>query len=229
MRVYVTSLLGTVAWTSAVFLSCATFAVWLLLGFDRQYAVPKFSLEAPKTEPSDGRLAQNEQWCGSTTPSYLCDSSKPAHAPNTPEDPLTERRSLSPSGDSDRDHGGVVPPKKPPEGRSAIPKADYGLEDLDRLHSEYKANQARFMRTFKGRTFEARMPLHSVTEHIIGRDTYSVDFGKGWPSDLDCPTIDENTTAFVINKNKGDILQVRGIIKDHTFAAVQLSNCVIHD
>jgi hypothetical protein len=57
MRVYVTSLLGTVAWTSAVFLSCATFAVWLLLGFDRQYAVPKFSLEAPKpSHPTDGLL-----------------------------------------------------------------------------------------------------------------------------------------------------------------------------
>ena len=73
------------------------------------------------------------------------------------------------------------------------------------------------------------MPLHRVTEHFLSRDTYSVSFGKGWPSDVDCPTIEEKTIELVMNKNKGDILQVRGIIDDHTFGAVQLKNCVIHD
>ena len=76
-------------------------------------------------------------------------------------------------------------------------RADYGLDDLALLHSEYKANEARFMRIFKGRTFEARMSLHPVTEHFLNRDTYSVSFGKGWSSDVDCPIIDEKTIELV--------------------------------
>jgi tetratricopeptide (TPR) repeat protein len=147
-----------------------------------------------------------------------CFDREPGAAPTKPS------AELPPSQDARRYEGRSVIA----EAKSDI-KADFGSDDLDRLHFEYKVNQARFMRAFKGRTFEARMKLHRVKKHIFSRETYSVAFGKAWSSDVGCEMIDEKTTELVINKNKGDVLQVKGIIQDHTFGAVQLTNCVIKE
>jgi hypothetical protein len=59
----------------------------------------------------------------------------------------------------------VAPPKlsmlsdNPPTTPTSL-----GLDDIARIHSTYKANQARFVRDFVGKTFSARMPLGDIKE-----------------------------------------------------------------
>jgi hypothetical protein len=47
------------------------------------------------------------------------------------------------------------------------PSKVFGKQDLPFIHSEYKANQARWFNEFKGTTFEATLTIESVREELI--------------------------------------------------------------
>jgi hypothetical protein len=53
----------------------------------------------------------------------------------------------------------VSPPKLSTVPHNPTTPTYLGLDDIARIHSTYKANQARFIRDFVGKTFSARMPI----------------------------------------------------------------------
>jgi hypothetical protein len=53
--------------------------------------------------------------------------------------------------------------------------ADLSASDLGAIHSEYKANQARWAHEYLGKTFEATMEVDKIG-NIFGNDTFHVSF-----------------------------------------------------
>jgi hypothetical protein len=103
--------------------------------------------------------------------------------------------------------------------------ADLGTADLPRIHAEYKANQARWAREFLDKTFAATMTLDSVS-NVFGNDSFMVTFLES-PSDW-LPGVACNEAAasdFLISKNKGDSIFVRGVVKDHSLGSLDLRDC----
>jgi len=53
---------------------------------------------------------------------------------------------------------------------------DFTDSDLQRIHAEYKANQARWSREFSGKTFAATMPIASVENDLFDHNYIRVSF-----------------------------------------------------
>ena len=101
----------------------------------------------------------------------------------------------------------------------------FGKEDLPFIHSEYKANEARWFKEFKGRYFEATLTIGSVREATFGSG-FVVSFMET-PNDhfhgVSCEAMP--SSDFLLSKNAGDLVRVRGTIVDHSFGAVRLADC----
>lgn len=108
-----------------------------------------------------------------------------------------------------------------------VAAADFGGGDIAKMHSEYEANQARFMRNYKGKSLDVQMTMAAVTENIIFKGTYDVTFGKSTWGDIRCNISDPKQIDYIINKNKGDLIHVNGVIDDHLLGAVVLRNCAL--
>ena len=107
--------------------------------------------------------------------------------------------------------------------------SDLGVADLPRIHAEYKANQARWAREFLDKTFAATMTLGGVS-NVFGNDTFVVSFLESptdsWPG-VACS--DAPASDFLISKNKGDSIFVRGVVKDHSVGSLDLRDCEFFD
>ena len=112
---------------------------------------------------------------------------------------------------------------------TAAQAADLGVADLPRIHGEYKANQARWAREFLDKTFAGTMTVGSVS-NVFGNDKFMVAFMEN-PSDWMPGVACEDATAsdFLISKNKGDSIFVRGVVKDHSFGSLALRDCEFFD
>ena len=112
---------------------------------------------------------------------------------------------------------------------TAALSADLGDGDLPRVHAEYKANQARWAREFLDKTFAASMTLEGVS-NVFGNDKFLVSFlenpSDSWPG-VQCR--DVPPSDFLISKNKGDGIFVRGVVKDHSFGTLDLRDCEFFD
>jgi hypothetical protein len=107
-------------------------------------------------------------------------------------------------------------------------RSNLGLDDIARIHSTYKANQARFARDFVGKTFSARMPLGDITESIMSKGSFHVSFGGNTlGGDVQCKFSDQSDIARITEMNKGDIVNISGVIEDHTFGTIELEECSI--
>jgi hypothetical protein len=103
-----------------------------------------------------------------------------------------------------------------------------GLDDIARIHSTYKANQARFVRDFVGKAFSARTPLGDITENLMFKGSFNVSFGgNSWGGDVQCKFSDQSDVARITEMNKGDIVKIRGVIEDHSFGTIDLEDCSI--
>ena len=103
-----------------------------------------------------------------------------------------------------------------------------GLDDIARIHATYKANQARFVRDFVGKAFSARMPLGDITENPMFKGSFHVSLGGNtWGGDVQCKFSDQSDVARITEMNKGDIVNIRGIIEDHSFGTIDLQECAI--
>jgi flagellar biosynthesis GTPase FlhF len=105
--------------------------------------------------------------------------------------------------------------------------ADYGVGDLRRMHSEYDANEARWANTFTGRTFEGVMPLGKVKQEVFGGGYYATFFEDptDWMPGVYCDKMP--TSQFLIQRNKGELIEISGVIDRHAFGAVHLTNCAL--
>jgi hypothetical protein len=107
--------------------------------------------------------------------------------------------------------------------------ADLEVTDLPRIHAEYKANQARWAREFLDKTFAGTMTLGNVS-NVLGNDRFMVTFLEGssdWLPGVACN--EEPASDFLISKNKGDSILVRGVVKDHSFGSLDLRDCEFFD
>jgi hypothetical protein len=112
---------------------------------------------------------------------------------------------------------------------STAAAADLGVADLPRVHTEYKANQARWTREFLDKTFAATMTLEGVS-NVFGNDKFLVSFLENpsdWMPGVQCS--DVSPSDFLISKNKGDSIFVRGVVKDHSFGSLDLRDCEFFD
>ena len=94
----------------------------------------------------------------------------------------------------------------------------FGPDDVETLIKAFDANRARFDRDFKGRAFQATLPLESISDTPFSRGEYRVDFG------LD-PTLSDNVRCEVVglkdrsvieilaNLNRGQMAKVSGKIR----------------
>ena len=107
-------------------------------------------------------------------------------------------------------------PNEPPQ--SPKTNDDLSSADIQRIHSTYENNQARFFRDFAGRHFSSKMPIRGISENPIFRGSFNIFFGDGGLlGDVKCELSDKNDIARITEMNKGDIVNVSGVIKDHAW------------
>jgi hypothetical protein len=148
---------------------------------------------------------------------------------NLPERPPADNRAGSAVSRAEKAAAAVSPPKLStlPDNPPTTPTY-LGLDDIARIHSTYKVNQARFIRDFVGKTFSARMPLGDITESLMSKGSFHVSFGGNtWGGDVQCKFSDQSDVARITEMNKGDIVNIRGVIEDHSFGSIDLEDCSI--
>jgi hypothetical protein len=91
-------------------------------------------------------------------------------------------------------------------------------EMISAVLTTYRQNEARFRHEYVGRLFSARMRLSRVSESVIG-ETTRVDFGS-----VHC-NLARGSNRAIIAWNKGDEIEISGIIKDIWFGSVELERC----
>lgn len=140
----------------------------------------------------------------------------PFEAPSRPE--------VQPSGPSPP----AVQPRPNEPAQSPKTNDDLSSADIQRIHSTYENNQARFFRDFAGRHFSSKMPIRGISENPIFRGSFNIFFGDGGLlGDVKCEFSDKNDIARITEMNKGDIVNVRGVIKDHALGVIELKECSI--
>ena len=96
------------------------------------------------------------------------------------------------------------------------------------VQQKKSVSQARFIRDFVGKTFSARLPLGSITE-FMSKGSFHVDFGgNGWGGDVRCKFSDQSDVAKITEMNKGDMVNIRGVIDDHSFGTIDLRECSVN-
>jgi len=101
-----------------------------------------------------------------------------------------------------------------------------GADSLKKMVDTYEQNQIRFNRDYRGKEFEAILPFRAARETFFGGE-YTVEFGtKGFLSELGCTVSDKDAVNRLIDWNKGDRIKVRGVVKDVSFGAVRLDDCM---
>lgn len=93
--------------------------------------------------------------------------------------------------------------------------------DLEAMRSTYEKNQARFVRDFAGKTFQASLQVDSITRSRTAKDRFDVSLEKG----VSCGTDDPKVVSFITNLNKGDRVRVKGVIDDIVNGKVELAKC----
>lgn len=101
-----------------------------------------------------------------------------------------------------------------------------GIGDLESMHSTYKANQIRFKRDYVGKSFVGRIAFRTVRESMFNDGEYTVEFGNGgFTSDVDCKVSDPSVIDKIVEWNKGDVINVSGVVADSLMGSIQLSGC----
>jgi hypothetical protein len=97
--------------------------------------------------------------------------------------------------------------------------------DLPKVVSTYRENEMRFKRDFLGKPFSDVLPFRSATESTFIKGSYLVGFGKGFTGDVNCTVKSPLLISTIANWNKGDQIQIDGIVKDVTLGTVNLDEC----
>jgi hypothetical protein len=101
-----------------------------------------------------------------------------------------------------------------------------GVADIDPMYETYKANEARFIRDYVGKTFSAFVPFKAARENIFLKGHFNVSFGgETFAADVDCTVSDRTTINMIVDWNRGDMIGVTGIVKDHTMGTANLERC----
>lgn len=104
-----------------------------------------------------------------------------------------------------------------------------GVADIPKMHETYDRNEARFFRDYRGRSFSGTMTFADIKEDVFSRGTYNVflktPHSAAFLGDVECHVADENGIQFVTDLDKGQVTPVDGVVSDHEFGAIVLSDC----
>jgi hypothetical protein len=104
-----------------------------------------------------------------------------------------------------------------------IPPQSTQNEMISAIVAAYRENEARFKRDYVGRTLStSRMPVSRVSENIFS-ETTRVDFGSVYCN------LPRGSNRAIADWNRGDEIDVSGIIKDVWFGQVELDRCLFRD
>jgi len=105
--------------------------------------------------------------------------------------------------------------------------ADYGPADIEKAIGTYKANEVRFARDYAGKSIAFTWTFHNARARLFGGG-YRVNIGNGGiGGNVDCTVTDQTLLDKIVEWNKGQRIQVSGIIDDVTFGDLQLKQCKI--
>ena len=123
----------------------------------------------------------------------------------------------------------VAAPAPAPEPAPVATKtADFSAADIPTIAETSRTNDIRFKRDYKDRTFADTMVLSGIHE-TFDKGTYrfslksSLTFGIG--GGVDCTLSDPRSLDVAVNWNKGQRVEVSGVIEDTAIGDIQLSNC----
>jgi len=106
--------------------------------------------------------------------------------------------------------------------------ADFSAADISTIAETSKTNEIRFGRDYKGRTFADTMVLVNISESI-NKGTYRVslksNLSLGFGGGVDCKLSDPRSLEIAVNWNKGQRIEVSGIIEGTSVGDLVLSSC----
>jgi peptidoglycan hydrolase-like protein with peptidoglycan-binding domain len=107
-------------------------------------------------------------------------------------------------------------------------RADFSAADISIIAETSKTNEIRFGRDYKGRTFADTMVLANISESL-NKGTYRVSLKSnlsfGFGGGVDCKLSDPRSLDIAVNWNKGQRVEVSGIIEDTSLGDLVLSGC----
>jgi hypothetical protein len=107
---------------------------------------------------------------------------------------------------------------------SALAAQTLEPSSLSQVINTYNANQARFVRDYRGKQFSGNAVLKEVRENVVVEGRFTIAFmAEG--EEVQCKTENRETIDAVSDMNKGDSVVLSGTINDVTFHAIQLEPC----
>src|SRR5262249_8942542 len=107
-------------------------------------------------------------------------------------------------------------------------RADFSAADISIIAETSKTNEIRFGRDYKGRTFADTMVLANISESL-NKGTYRVslksNLSLGFGGGVDCKLSDPRSLEIAVNWNKGQRIEVSGIIENTSVGDLVLSSC----
>lgn len=100
-----------------------------------------------------------------------------------------------------------------------------GPNDAGKVVTTYKENQARFVNKFRGNTFSGAVVFERTVENFLMKGRFAGRFKTSDGTELSCwfeSKVDVNNLS---DLNKGDNVQLSGIISDVTFGDLELNSC----
>ena len=105
--------------------------------------------------------------------------------------------------------------------------AAFSASALGDIVTTSQANEIRFNRDYKGRSFHASMKLRGVSDSFT-KGRYHITFTSAAGVKVGCFVSDPATPDKAVEWNPGQTVEVSGVIDDTTFGNLNLSKCVLN-
>jgi len=102
----------------------------------------------------------------------------------------------------------------------------FGANDITRIAQTSRDNAARFNRDFRGRSFEAKLPVNSISENFIFLDRYTATFGTSrFGGNVTCDVKDRPTINRMMDWDRGQMVTISGTIRTAVMGDILLDDC----
>ena len=98
---------------------------------------------------------------------------------------------------------------------------------MPKIAETSRSNEIRFNRDYKGRDFHAVLIFDRVSEAPFVKGHYLVSLKSATGKQADCKISDPAIVDAVVDWNKGQNVEVSGVINDTVLGDLQLSNCTL--
>ena len=105
-------------------------------------------------------------------------------------------------------------------GQAEGTQVEYGPDDVATIVTTYKQDEARFNRDYAGKKFSGIMPFYSAQSSLVGG--YYISLGSGI---VLCEYVRSSDVDNANDWNRGDPIQVKGMIDDVTQGILTLKGC----